>query len=150
MAQGINLHNIANSVISGIHPNRDEATLYQSIGQTYSPSGEVKAVYAEGVTVYAQFQSESPTTLFHADKVGQENISRKVYINSPPDFAHRIASLARPLSRNGDFIKLKDDTYWLIDSVIEDFSLSGWVCVRATLQTVAPDFSYSDWEEVTP
>jgi len=35
--------------------------------------------------------------------------------------------------------------WWLVEAVIEDFSLSGWASVRATLQVKAPDFSYSPW-----
>jgi hypothetical protein len=41
--------------------------------------------------------------------------------------------------------QLEDQTWWLVDAVLKDFTRSGWCSVRATVQVKATDFSYSDW-----
>ena len=141
---GVNLHGIVRGAIAALHPEV-LLTLYQSTGQVTAPGGVVKSVYARGVAVAAQMQSEGPTTLFHADRVGQEEVSRKFYLFSNPELDRRVAGIVRPLSRTGDMLELEDNTWWLVDGVIEDFTRSGWACVRATMQVKPPDFTYSDW-----
>lgn len=144
MALGINLHAIVNPVISGLHPDVS-AMLYQSTGQSTGSGGQVKATYAAGIPIIAQPQSEKASELFHADKVGQENISRKFYLNSESNAESLVTGIIRPLGRNGDLFQIGSTadwfsgTWWLIDELIEDFSRSGWVAVRATLQANAPD-----------
>jgi hypothetical protein len=140
----INLHAIVRKPISAAHPEVP-AVLYRSTGQTVGPDGEIKAAYAAGIPVSVQMQSESPTVLAHVDRVGQEEVSRKFYLFSEADPAKRVAGIVRPLSRNGDMLFLEDGAWWLIDAVIEDFSRSGWVSVRATLQVREPDFCASEW-----
>lgn len=144
MTLGINLHAIVNPVISGLHPDIS-AMLYQSTGQSTEVGGQVKATYAAGIPIIAQPQSEKASELFHADRVGQENISRKFYLNSESNAESIITGIIRPLGRNGDLFQIDpaavwfSGTWWLVDALIEDFSRSGWVAVRASLQINAPD-----------
>ena len=72
-------------------------------------------------------------------------ITDTFYLFADHDPAGRVAGIYRPLSRGGDMIQLEDGTWWLVNEVLEDFSLSGWVSVLATLQVVPPDFSHSEW-----
>lgn len=143
---GINLHNTVRQAVNALHPDID-ATLYRSTGQVVDKGGSVKSVYAEGVSVKVQMQSEGPTTLDHTDRVGMEEVSRKLYLFSNPALDERVAGIVRPLSRNGDMLGLDDGTWWLVDNIIEDFTRSGWASVRASLQVIPPDFSNSDWSE---
>ncbi|MDL2315507.1 hypothetical protein LJC59_00290 [Desulfovibrio sp. OttesenSCG-928-A18] len=92
-----------------------------------------------------QIQSEGATALYHADRVGMEEITRKLYLFSASGLRERVAGIVRPMSRGGDMLQLEDGTWWLVDAVIEDFTRSGWASVRATLQVRAADFSASDW-----
>lgn len=144
MSLGINLHSIVRPVINALHPEV-KATLYQSTGQTTGAGGGVKSIYAPGVAITAQKQSESPAALFHADRVDQTEESRKFYLFSDSDTAKKVQGEYRPLSRGGDMFQLTDGSWWLVDALIEDFSLSGWVSIRATLQVNPPDFSNSEW-----
>lgn len=144
MSLGINLHAIVRPVINALHPEV-KATLYQSTGQSTGAGGGVKGIYAPGIAITAQMQSEGPTALYHADRVGMEEVGRKFYLFSTPELDKRIAGIARPLSRGGDVFQLEDQTWWLVDAILEDFTRSGWASVRATLQVNPPDFSNSDW-----
>lgn len=149
MALGINLHGIVNPIISTLHPNVS-ATLYRSTGQR-NIKGKIVQTYAEGEGIQAQIQSEGPTVLNHANKVGQEEVTRKLYLFSDDSMAGRVAGVVRAEARNGDMINIDSDeswyagTWWLVLGPVEDFSRAGWQSVRATMQTIEPDFSYSDW-----
>jgi hypothetical protein len=137
----INLHGIVRGAINAIHPDI-QATLYRSAGMTLSASGESIPAYDEtGEAVKAQTQSESASALYHADRVGMENVSRKMYLFSGAALSDRVASIVRPVGRTGDLLKLDDGTWWLITAVTEDFSRSGWVSVRVTLQVKPPAFA---------
>ena len=134
----INLHAIVNPVISSLHQNIP-ATLYRSTGMTLLPEGQSQPVYdPNGLPVEAQVQNEGADTLFHADRVGQEEVSRKMYLYSSADLATRVAGIVRPLSRTGDMMQLDNGTWWLVNAVLEDFTRSGWVSVRATMQVNPP------------
>lgn len=133
----INLHGIARGAISRLHPEI-EVTLYRSISHGIDESGGTVPAFAPGVAVSAQMQSESTATLYHADKMRQSTESRKFYLFSKNKADEKITGIHRPLSRGGDVIKLLDGSWWLVDGIVEDFSQSGWVSVRATLQVKPP------------
>lgn len=141
---GVNLHSIVRGAVNALHPDM-RATLYRSTGQSVRPGGLVKSAYGEGVQVKVQVQSEGATVLYHADRVGMEEITRKMYLFCAPGLDLRVAGILRPLSRGGDMIKISPEeqwfsgTWWLVDGVVEDFSASGWSSVRATLQVNPPD-----------
>lgn len=140
----INIHRLIRNAINRVHPDTS-ATLYRSVGQVVATGGVVKAIYAAGVPIKAQAQTESAKGLYHADKVGQEETVKKFYLYSDASLKQKVAGIVRPLSRNGDMIQIDDGTWWLVIAVTEDFTRSGWVCVRAEMQTNAPDFSASEW-----
>lgn len=148
---GINLHAIVNPVIATLHPNHS-ATLYRSTGQK-NVKGVMQATYAEGESISCQIQSESAETLAHVNMVGQEEVSRRIYLFSTPGMSDRVASIVRPIARNGDFLQIDTADPWyggqwyLVHAIIEDFTVagSGWSNVRATLQVKGPDFSHSSW-----
>lgn len=145
MSLGINLHGIVRGAISSLHPDI-AATLYQSTGQAgVSPGGSPLPVYAPGVGITAQKQSASPATLLHRDRVSETEQTYTFSLFSSPDPAKKVTGIYRPLSRGGDIFQLADGSWWLVDELLEDFSLSGWVSILATLQVIPPDFSNSDW-----
>jgi hypothetical protein len=154
MAFGINLHAVVNPIISRLHPNA-RATLYRSTGQV-NVKGVIGQSYAKGEAIEVQIQSEGPTTLNHINRVGQEEVTRKLYLFSPPDMAGRVAGLVRPETRNGDMIQISETEEWyagqwfLVLGPIEDFTKAGWECVRAAMQVKAPDFSNSEWYSEWP
>lgn len=133
----INLHSIVKSALTAIHPD-ELVTLYRSQGIT-NVKGEIKTSYAAGSIVKAQIQSLSDDKLFHSGKTGQNSTTRKAYLFSKDSTAEKPAPVFRPLSRTGDMVKRADGTWWLVDSLIEDFSHAGWVCVGLVLQTKAPE-----------
>ena len=132
----MNLHAVVRSVIPAVHP--DEAvTWYRSTGQTASGYGLVERSYAAGVQLVAQVQSEGDAALYYANRAGENSIVRKFYLTADP--ANPPASLVRPESRSGDFIRRRDGRFWYVDAVLEDFSANAsWVCVRASLQDTIP------------
>jgi hypothetical protein len=131
--KGLNMHGIVRGLIAALHPEVP-AMLYQSIGQKTEAGGKVKSLYAPGRPVTVQAQTESPAELFHAGRVNQCGHSRKFYLHSGDCPAAKVQGGFRPLSRNGDMLRLEDGSWWLVDGMIEDFTRSGWACVRATLQ----------------
>lgn len=147
----INLHNIANKVITSVHPNAS-ALLYRSIGQQ-NIKGKIVPLYESPEAIEVQVQSEGAASLHHANKVGQEEVSRKLYVKSQAISDKRIAGIVRSLSRGGDFIKITNandwyaNSWWLVEASIEDFTASGWQCVRATMQTLPPDLILDQTEK---
>lgn len=146
----VNLDAVVRGAITALHPDIT-ATLYQVTGQVVVAGGQPKSIYAPGRTIRAQMQSEGTTALSHADRVGWEETNRKFYLLSPPELGKRVAGIIRPLARGGDMFQISEScpwftgTWWLVDATIEDFTLSGWANVRATMQVRGPDFSASDW-----
>lgn len=150
MTMGLNLHNVVRGAINAVHPDIT-ATLYQSVGQAVTGGGGLKSVYAPGIIIAAQMQSEGTFALYHAERTGLEETSRKFYLFSPAGLDSRIAGIVRPLSRGGDIFQLADQTWWLVEAVLEDFTRgaapngAGWASVRAVMQVNPPDFSHSRW-----
>lgn len=137
----LNLHALANPLISTIHSN-ELVTLYQSTGNK-NIKGNIRPTYAEGILVSAQVQSVGDAALQQMGIEGQNDITRLFYLNS---LNLTPSGIVRPLARGGDIFQRTDGTWWLVVAVTDDFSTqSGWVCVRASLQVIKPDFSFSDW-----
>ena len=131
----INLHAIVRPAINALHPDMTVA-LYHSIGQT-NQLGRIKALYAPGQLVLAQVQTLTVDDLQQREDTSKTGLDAKAYLFSdeklPP------AGIVRLFARNGDFIRMQDGTWWLIVSVIEDFTRSGWICVGLSMQVKAPD-----------
>lgn len=153
--KSINLHATVRKAVNALHP---EVTvlLYRSTGQKTLLDGSIKSVYAPGEAIAAQMQSEGPQALYHANRVGMEEVSRKLYLFCSSHPALRVAGLVRALSRGGDMLFVPNDvtddpaslpagSWWLVNAVLEDYTRSGWASVRATLQVNPPDFSASTW-----
>lgn len=139
---GLNLHSLVRSMIPFVNPD-EIVTIYHSKRQTNN-KGKIIPIYEPPVTVQAQVQRVGDATLYHSDKVGQNDITKNFYLiaNSvlPP------YGLIRQLARGGDILKREDNTFWLVVAVVEDFtSTSGWVCVRGSIQVNQPNFSASPW-----
>ncbi len=132
----MNLHAIVRSVIPAVHPD-ESVTWYRSTGQQESGYGLVTRSYAAGVQLVAQVQSEGDAGLYYANRAGENSIIRKFYLMADP--ATPPASIVRPESRSGDFLRRRDGRFWYVDAVLEDFSANaGWCCVRATIQETIP------------
>jgi hypothetical protein len=132
----LNLHAIVNPLISVVHPN-ENGFLYQSTGQD-NVKGKVIPLYSDGIAIDMQVQTESPEVLAHVDKINQDEISRKFYLMAPQGQVP--SGIIRPLTKSGDLILRADQTWWLVTAVLEDFSQSDWVAVRAVLQVKAPEW----------
>lgn len=141
---GINLHAVVRSAITAVHPDED-CVLYQSLGQK-NVMGVVTTVYAEPQDIKANWQPLDIQTLDHLERMGDTKASEQVFLYSNTTLP--VSGVQRmPISRTGDIIKRWDGTYWLITSVIEDWSARGWANVGVTEQVTPPDFSASDWSD---
>lgn len=141
---GLNLHGIVRSVITAVHPDED-CTLYQSAGQK-NVLGVVTTVYNPPQAIKANWQPLDNQTLQHLERIGDTKASEQVFLYSNTDMP--VSGVQRvPITRTGDIIKRWDGTYWLITSVIEDWSARGWANVGVTEQVTPPDFSASDWSD---
>lgn len=141
---GLNLHGIVRSVITAVHPDED-CTLYQSAGQK-NALGVVTTVYNPPQAIKANWQPLDSQTLQHLERIGDTKASEQVFLYSNTDMP--VSGVQRvPVTRTGDIIKRWDGTYWLITSVIEDWSARGWANVGVTEQVTPPDFSASDWSD---
>lgn len=143
---GLNLHAIAHPMVTAIHPD-ETVTLYQSQGQI-NVAGKITPIYLPPQEVQAQVQTASDAALYHADRVGQNDVTRNMYLFANPYTPP--AGVVRPMARGGDIIQRANGTWWQVVSVPEDFSGVEWVMVRCSLQVKAPDFSASSWWEVQP
>lgn len=137
----LNLHAIVRTPITMLHPD-ETVTLYQSTGQT-NVLGRITPSYAEGVTIQAQIQTLTADELQQREDASKTGLDAKAYLYA--DESYPPSGIVRHLARNGDFIQRADGTWWLVVSLIEDFTKSGWECVGLALQIKAPDFSGSDW-----
>lgn len=141
---GLNLHGIVRSVITAVHPD-ENCTLYQSAGQK-NVLGVVTTVYNPPQAIKANWQPLDNQTLQHLERIGDTKASEQVFLYSNTDMP--VSGVQRvPVTRTGDIIKRWDGTYWLITSVIEDWSARGWANVGVTEQVTPPDFSASDWSD---
>lgn len=140
---GLNLHNIVRGAITSVHPDLD-CTLYQSIGQR-NVKGKTIPVYAEGVSIKANFQPLDADALKQIEARNETPASEQAFLYSnnplPVSGINRL-----PTIRTGDFI-LKDGEYWLITSLLEDWTQDGWANVAVDKQIKPPDFSASEWSE---
>ena len=132
---GLNLHKIVRGAITTLHPD-ETVTIYRGVGQQ-NVRGEITPEY-EIFTAQAQIQSLSDEKLFHSGLTGQNNIARTFYMHSAESTIEKPSGVIRPLSRPGDMIQRADGTWWLVTTVKEDFSASGWVNVGAEMQVKPP------------
>ena len=139
---GLNLHAAVRGFIKGVHPDED-VVLYPGIGQV-NIKGVVKAKYDAPKQVKANIQPLDARTLAHLERLGDTKASEQIFIFSDSDMPISAGSRL-PITRTGDIIKRDDGTYWLITSIIEDWSKRGWVNAGIVMQLTPPDFAASDW-----
>lgn len=131
----INLRAVAGPAIAAVHPD-ERVALWRNHGQTVDDEGRVTPLY-DVAPMSAQVQSLSDEKLYFAGQAGQNEVNRAFYLAAEP--TAKSAGLLRPLARGGDMIQRPDGTWWLVTSVMEDFSAAGWVRVGATLQERGPE-----------
>lgn len=139
----LNLHNIARGAITRVFD--DEAiTLYQAAGQK-NVLGKVTPVYKPPQAVKGNIQPLNADTLKHLEQLNDTAATAEAFLYS--DCPLPVSGIERqPLARGGDIILRPDGTYWLVTSVIEDWTAAGWVSVGIVKQVIAPDFAASDWD----
>lgn len=136
----MNLNNLAGNVLAAAGVHSFEPILWRRcIGQE-NTGGKMRPVYAEGVTLQAQTRTASDAALNHADMVGMNDITRQFYINNSA--TGNVNGLARQEGKGEDMLLYRGQ-WWKVVAVVEDFTVMGWVQVRAVMQTVPPDFSIS-------
>lgn len=140
----MNFHALVRGAIQIIHKD-ESCELIQALGQV-NQKGIVKPRYNKPISIKAQIQPAGADTLKQLEMLNVNGESMEAFLYSSKDLP--VASINRvPLKRGGDFIKRDDGTYWLITSVIEDWTEEGWANVTITRQTTPPDFSASDWSD---
>lgn len=139
--RGINLHNVVCGAITCIHQD-ENCILYQTIGQV-NKKGVITPKYNPPKNIRAQIQPMDSKTLQHLERVNDTKSTMQAYLYSNTDMPVT-AGMRLPFARSGDIILRDDGTYWLITSVVEDWSRSGWAKVGITQQVNPPDFSESE------
>jgi hypothetical protein len=146
----VNLNNLAGRALAaaGVH-SYEPIHWYRCTGQE-NTGGKMRPIYAEGVLLQVQTRTASDAALNHADMVGMNDITRQFYINNIAAVDARMGSetgnvngLARQDGKGEDMLLYRGQ-WWKVVAVVEDFTVMGWVQVRAVMQTVPPDFSASD------
>lgn len=143
---GINLHAVVRNAINTINPD-EIITLYRAAGQV-NIDGLVTAKYEPGVEMAAQWQPNDEKALTHTEKLSTTRDSEQIFLYS--DAENPVVGLSRlPIARSGDMIQ-RGKQWYLVTSILEDWSRVSWINVEVTLQTKPPDFSASEWGEGEP
>lgn len=135
-AFGMNLHDLVRGAIPPLHPD-ESVLLVQSTG-SLNVRGVVTPQYADAVQVRAQVQSMGNDDLKAMNDTARTEVQRRAYLYSATPAGLVPQGIVRPLARGGDLLRRADGTWWLVAAMMEDFSASGWVCVRIVQQIVAP------------
>lgn len=134
---GINLHAVVRGSITGLHPD-EQVTLFQSKGNA-NVYGKTKPQFAPGEVVDAQIQSEGADTLEQSREVNFTAQVRKCYLFSSTTAGEIPQGIVRWIGRGGDIVQRGDGSWWKVVAMLEDFSGSGWVCVRIQALVEAPE-----------
>lgn len=132
----MNLHDIVRGAITLVHDD-EEAYLYRSAGQV-NVKGKIHARYEEAELIRGNFQPLDAKALQQLERMEITGNSVEAFLYSynpkPVSGVSRI-----PFTRTGDFVLRNDDTWWLVTSVLEDWSADGWVSVALTQQLTPPE-----------
>lgn len=133
----MNLHAIARGPVSAVNAE-EQVYLVQSLGSV-NLKGRTLAQYAAAEPVTAQVQTLNADTLQALNDALRTAHLRRFYLFSDTVAGHKPEGQWRVRSRPGDFIyRPRDRTWWKVFELIEDFEISGWVCVGASLQVKVP------------
>lgn len=129
----LNLHQIVRGAINFNYPDED-LQLYKSTGATQNVGGIKTALYLAPISVKGNFQAENDSALFYADLAGKNSTIKRLYLYSEESPSNRPWGMDRPLARAGDVVVDQFNRQWKTIAVIDDFSHTGWVCLRVELQ----------------
>lgn len=138
---GVNLHGVVRGAITTIHPDL-ECLLYHAVGQV-NVKGKTKPVYLAPIPIKANFQALDADKLNHTEAKNDTPASEQVFLYSEKPY---VTGQYRFNARTGDIIQ-REDEYWLIVSILEDWSIDGWCNVAVHRQVTPPDFSASEWSD---
>lgn len=140
--QGMNLHDIVRGVITTIHPD-EPCKLYQAAGQV-NHNGVITPKYKKPRRARINIQPLDTDALRHLELIDDTQASEQAFLYSTE--AYPVSSVRRiPIARGGDLIQRQNGEWFLVTSVLEDWSQDGWANVGITQQVTPPDFSMSDW-----
>lgn len=143
----MNLHRIVRGPVSAVNEMED-VYLIQSSGSV-NDRGRILAMYAAAEPVRAQVQTLSADTLQALNDVLRTAHLRRFYLFSDTYAGHKPEGQWRVKSRPGDFLyRPRDATWWKVFQLLEDFEISGWVCVGAALQVKVPEEVLAQLPEV--
>lgn len=126
----MNLHSIVSGAIGQVNAH-ETITLYRCEGLS-NVAGRVSVTYAKE-SIIAQVQAPSAADIKLSERFADAKHVKKFYINAPASTINRFEETA------GDIIQRADGSYWLIDTIRDDFSPAGWLCVICTLQHEPPE-----------
>ena len=130
----MNLHAYANRAISALHPNV-KLVLVRCIG-TVNEHGRILGRFGQCEDVSAQMQTLSGDELKYEHELYEVDFARKFFLSvtGRPVFAGQ-----GQLQVGSDFFYMRSiQQFWRVYNVAEDFYLSGWTQVYATLQSKPP------------
>lgn len=136
MSAGFNIHDVVRSAIPMLHPD-EPCLLIQNTGQE-NVRGIITATFADAVDIKAQIQSMGNDDLRAMNDTSRVEHQRKAYLYSATPAGVIPQTIVRTLERGGDLLRRADGSWWLITGMMEDFSASGWVCVRIVAQITIP------------
>lgn len=144
ICMSLNLHAI---VRGAINANLEDQvfTLYRSLGMQ-NLEGMPVNTYQQGEEIKGNFQPEGDSALDHANLAGQNSSIRKLYVYAPNDPKLRPWGLYRALARTGDYLVDANGAWWFVIAVEEDYSATGWECLRVQMQDKDPKLSIKQEE----
>lgn len=131
---GVNLHHVVRGIITALHPD-EGCLLYQAVGQD-NDKGLTKARYRPAVAVKASIQPLDSQALNHLERAGDTKASEQAFLYS--DLGLPVSGIDRAGLRPGDMLQRQDGGWWLITSVLEDWSWDGWANVAVVRQLEPP------------
>ena len=126
----MNLHAIVSGAIGSVN-HHEMVTIYRCTGLT-NTAGVMHVTYTPQ-DILTQVQAPNAGDLKLFDNLADAKHVKKFYINASAHTINRHEETA------GDMIERADGSFWLIDTIRDDFSPEGWLCVLGTLQHEPPE-----------
>lgn len=122
----MDLHGIANGVITTVNPN-ETVTVLRSTGYTIGTGAKQVPSYAAPVVGPAQVQALDANDIKQLDGLNIQGTIRAIYLRGT------LAGVVRPNQTGGDIVKRKNETEsWLVVKVLE--SWPDWTKAAICLQ----------------
>lgn len=129
----MNLHAIVSPAIAAVSPPT-LCALAVSAGYNIGPDFKQTPNYKPAVMLMGDVQPLSSDDLRTLGGLNQQGTHRKVYLSG------NFEGIDRAAIKGGDLVTMQNlpefpgPTQWLVTSVAEAWSTSGWVCLIVTLQ----------------